>query len=555
MAQDNWYEMFSICSKVYNRYGHLMISNKAIMQNGLKVGEWIETQRKNVSSLSSFQIADLISIGMVWSLSVDTNKDEIYRIGDFHREFQKYKEELLKYSVINNSSFRVVTKTLKLDEKSVAKDGFNLFNWVKNFDRLRALNDDRYMTVAEVKWLKEAGYDWKNAFSDKHEEQLHKEVSLGLINKILNEEESNRKRVKIKVKEDCINSLLPSQKIEKYIIDILLETDKLASDSLDCSKESLDEFKLHVQELLNEWKSIVKSCEEDKDNSNNSNIAELDSDTYNSISELNTKLKLITVSSDIFNKHCRDLCDLVDTKAKTLSIDRNTVKLTHTDFKEILKSTTVYCWLVRKYKIKEQLTDQEKYNLSLAYPLWLETFRTNNKTEKSNKEYTETDKVSSKVNDSHSNAANEVNMKKGEQNIDELVDSYLALAIPYKNTNGYVDNSNKSNDDMYELAYKLMQINYSEFNDKQKEELSSLGFIWLNEGEDKTNIQFIRTIDNLVRYIVSYKRTSITSIDNRNVPGIYSTYVRVKSKQKENRPIISRAIKIIEDNLKENRNH
>lgn len=554
MAQDNWYEMFSICSKVYNRYGHLMISNKAIMQNGLKVGEWIETQRKNVSSLSSFQIADLISIGMVWSLRLDTDKDEIYRIGDFHREFQKYKEELLKYSVINNSSFRTVTKTLKLDEKSVAKDGFNLFSWAENFDRLRALNDDRYMTVAEVKWLKEVGYDWKNDFSDKHEEQLHKEVSLGLINRILIEEESNRKKVKIKAKEEYVTSLLPSQKIEKYIIDVLLETDKLASNSSNCSKESLDKFKLHTQELLNEWKSIVKACEKDGDNSNNSAMTELSSNIGSS-SELNTKLKLIPVSSNSFNKHCRDLCDLVDIKAKTLDVDRNTVKLTYTDFKEVLKTTTVYCWLVRQYKIKEQLTDQEKYNLSLAYPLWLETLRTNNRKEKSNKQCTENDKISSKVKDSHSNTDDEVNMEKGEQNIDELVDSYLALAIPYKNTNGYVDNSNKSNGDMYGLASKLMQINYSEFNDKQTDELSSLGFIWLNEGEDKTNIQFIRTIDNLVKYIVLSKRTSITSIDNKNVPGIYSTYVRIKSKQKENRPIINRAIRIIEDNLKENRNH
>lgn len=66
----NWFEYYELATKYYNENGNLLISLQFITNEGVKLGAWIGTQRKQYKNgrISKNKVELLEKIGMTWSI-------------------------------------------------------------------------------------------------------------------------------------------------------------------------------------------------------------------------------------------------------------------------------------------------------------------------------------------------------------------------------------------------------------------------------------------------------------------------------------------------------
>lgn len=81
MKNDSWNDMYKLAKQYYDYNGNLLIPSKYITDGNIKLGYWIEYQRKayKVGKLSNKEIAALEKIGMVWSV-FDSQWLEYYKL-------------------------------------------------------------------------------------------------------------------------------------------------------------------------------------------------------------------------------------------------------------------------------------------------------------------------------------------------------------------------------------------------------------------------------------------------------------------------------------------
>lgn len=74
--ETQWRRMYSLAEKYYKEYGNLLIPDKYITKDNLKLGRWIQTQRGNYKNnkLSKDKIESLEKIRMVWMIQKKSDK-------------------------------------------------------------------------------------------------------------------------------------------------------------------------------------------------------------------------------------------------------------------------------------------------------------------------------------------------------------------------------------------------------------------------------------------------------------------------------------------------
>lgn len=561
MKQNNWYEMFSLCSKLYDKYCHLDLSTKAVTRSGIKVGEWLEEQRQNIDKLSISQITDLNSIGMIWDKS----------IGDFHEKFTKYKEELAKYSVVNTDTFKGLSYVLKLDENSLASDGFNLFEWSRTFDILRKANDDRVMTLAEVRYIARVGFSWEVGFDISRDEAAHRSVSMELVKRLIENKNNSMTGVSnpmceeeyiLDVKRRDIDDLLPLNKISRYLDNIKVELDRLYKISNEDDSSRIKEFENSIANIADKWVQISDKIKPD----------------YSTVEIEDIKHLLKDTDDKIFNRHCEKICDIVSIKASLTGKQRKDIILRPSDYSDIVGTRTDYTWLLDAARI-EELSEDKIYNLNIAYPLWRSTGKFyqgyNNENKKSLLEEKRKERARMKAEKAEKVEKTKIKSQRSEKTklkyektrmlkentsneieyIDKLIDEYLEKANKYKQELGYIPNTTSSSTEFTELAIKLMRMTYEEFTEEQISKLEAVDFIWLHEGESCAYINYVRSMEIILKYIIENNKTVICKKDDAICEiTAYSTYRRMQRKAYRGCEISKRGLEIIHKQLEMNNN-
>ena len=67
MNNDNWNKMYKLAKQYYDKNGNLLIPQKFVTADGIKLGYWIGTQRRNYkqNKLSKNKIDLLTKIDMI----------------------------------------------------------------------------------------------------------------------------------------------------------------------------------------------------------------------------------------------------------------------------------------------------------------------------------------------------------------------------------------------------------------------------------------------------------------------------------------------------------
>lgn len=500
MNLTEWYKFFGVASKVYDKYKHLDIPYNAETRSGIKLGQWLEEQRQNIGELSSGQINDLISIGMIWTIER----------GDFHDKFTQYKDELLKYSVYDKDS-GIGLKLLNLNKDSIAKDGFNLYEWSKSFETLRELKDDRYMSVAEIGYLSEIGFRWKN-FDIRKEETKHKQFSTDLVEELMElqkqAEQLNRstgisKEKKVKWHSESMENTKDKEEvnaiaketllkiINKYTNDIKNEL-KSATKQIKCLSIEVEELKRQIEYR---GRTDIKS------------EGHMDVDKRG---ETQTGTKYTT-----FDRRMELLTQIVDERARIENIDRRFVVLHRSAFAGTVETQRLYPWILSKAKYKNTLTTYNVNRILEAYP------------------------------SAFDKSIASLGM------LDYDVDAYIELASKELMANGYVSNYIDVSSEIYKLAYKLSHIEYEKFNTEQISKLEAVKFIWLNEGGSKIALSRLKTYETNIQLIVKNK---ITKINTKDVKSALYVWVRETRKDAQNGNIVAqRIIGLVDEYLEKNR--
>jgi len=70
MSNDNWNKMYELAKQYYDKNGNLLIQQKFVTADGIKLGYWIGTQRRNYkqNKLSKEKIDLLTKIDMIWNI-------------------------------------------------------------------------------------------------------------------------------------------------------------------------------------------------------------------------------------------------------------------------------------------------------------------------------------------------------------------------------------------------------------------------------------------------------------------------------------------------------
>lgn len=141
MDSNKYMEGFVFCTRYYYRYGHLDIPVDAVTNKGFKIGQWLEDLRHDMDDLTSFQINDMSSIGMIWDSS---------KLGG-HRDFSSNLRKLERIAKEHRGEVRVTDIT---DDESLKK-------WCENLPVWRAKKDNSLLTMRECELITSVGFIWR----------------------------------------------------------------------------------------------------------------------------------------------------------------------------------------------------------------------------------------------------------------------------------------------------------------------------------------------------------------------------------------------------------
>ena len=153
-CRPTWDQYFSAAAEYTKQYGHLNVPQRYVSPAGLKLGQWIGTQRRVYAGrvkgrLSQQQIARLEAIGMNWR----GRPEEAWERGFAQAE---------RYAQAHGN--------LLVPAKYVTPDGFKLGNWISNLRRQRAsAKRETSLTEARIQRLDAIGMQW-NAHDAQWEE-------------------------------------------------------------------------------------------------------------------------------------------------------------------------------------------------------------------------------------------------------------------------------------------------------------------------------------------------------------------------------------------------
>lgn len=141
MDSNKYMEGFVFCTRYYYRYGHLDIPVDAVTNKGFKIGQWLEDLRHDIDDLTSFQISDMSSIGMIWDSS---------KLGG-HRDFSSNLRKLERIAKEHRGEVRVTDIT---DDELLKK-------WCENLPVWRDKKDNSLLTMRECELITSAGFIWR----------------------------------------------------------------------------------------------------------------------------------------------------------------------------------------------------------------------------------------------------------------------------------------------------------------------------------------------------------------------------------------------------------
>lgn len=146
MVEDIWMdgnkymEGFVFCTRYYYRYGHLDIPVDAVTQKGFCIGQWLEDLRRDIDNLTSFQINDMSSIGMIWDAS---------KLGG-HQEF-----------TLNLRKLESIAKEHKGEVRTTdIPDKDPLRKWCEMLPIWRKQGDNSLLTMRECELITATGFIW-----------------------------------------------------------------------------------------------------------------------------------------------------------------------------------------------------------------------------------------------------------------------------------------------------------------------------------------------------------------------------------------------------------
>lgn len=150
MTDNEWMTGFRLATRLYYMNGNLDIPDDAVTKGGYKIGEWIKYTRENVDKLSSFDINNLTSYGMIWS----SNRG-------LHDQFGKMMKKLMKCNKTENG---------KIPWSEIEKDA-QLKKWANLMINGRRECDNAVITLREVDMMSDEGFPWGENWPDKLNEE------------------------------------------------------------------------------------------------------------------------------------------------------------------------------------------------------------------------------------------------------------------------------------------------------------------------------------------------------------------------------------------------
>lgn len=130
--EHKWTKGFKQLKKHMHREGHCKVPQNTI-ENGFKLGKWVDKQRLRRSNLTSSQIKDLDTLNFVWSV-----RDQQWENGYKHLQMFKSREGHCKVTI------------------NTLEDNFKLGNWVKVQRRSKAT-----LSSEKINKLNSLDFIWK----------------------------------------------------------------------------------------------------------------------------------------------------------------------------------------------------------------------------------------------------------------------------------------------------------------------------------------------------------------------------------------------------------
>lgn len=529
MDSAEWYKRFSIITQFYNKKCHLSIPVTAVTAGGINIGEWLEYQRTHSNELSASQISDLCNFGMIWT------KER----GTFHREFDKYAAELKKYSKVDVNTFAHTARKLVIPEGAKAKDGFDLYKWSLTFEKLKNMNDDRYMTIAEAMYLKSLGVIWQSTqLGRTSDESLHRATSLAAMKGFDasvsdSEDKWLKENVKHTKKEPVVKKAIKAvknvdvgkiEKLNKLVEKLVQHEEKLGAelkvlnaycDYLDVKNtdsgivgltDNIRDISKEIRELILEIKGVETKVEIKTEDSLEATVKSDETDTKNK--ENASKDKGDETDDLQFKLRCNTLYKLVNKVAKSEGMNREDVQLTAQHFTKYVGSLNVYRWLGKVRTDRHSLNEERLDSLHTAYPMWIES----------------------------------VNLKCPQS----FVDSYIAEATRQLEKSGYIDmvDSKLSAD-----INRMRSFNKNDFDKEQIEALDKVDYIWLRDSKHTVRWATMAEFNAIMESIHSNNYTDLSGTKYN------AWYGRCKKSALGGHLVYMRLQEIIDRNLERNKHN
>ncbi|CAE8627874.1 unnamed protein product, partial [Polarella glacialis] len=139
-----WEEKFELLKAYKQKHGHTRVPQSYVADNGVKLGNWVNTQRSARKGQGGFkidaeQIEQLDSLGFVWEIVKAASWDEMFEL------LEAYKQE---------------RGHTRVPQSYVADNGVKLGRWVDNQRESRKGQGGRQMDAEQIEQLDSLGFVW-----------------------------------------------------------------------------------------------------------------------------------------------------------------------------------------------------------------------------------------------------------------------------------------------------------------------------------------------------------------------------------------------------------
>ncbi|CAE8630824.1 unnamed protein product [Polarella glacialis] len=140
----SWQDNFDALKAYKQEHGHARVHHCYVSDNGVKLGSWVNTQRKarkgrGSCKIDAEQIEQLDSLGLVW---------EVYKAVSWEESF-----DILKAYKQEHGHTRV-------PRSYVADDGINLGRWVNTQRKARKGQGSCKIDAEQIEQLDSLGFQW-----------------------------------------------------------------------------------------------------------------------------------------------------------------------------------------------------------------------------------------------------------------------------------------------------------------------------------------------------------------------------------------------------------